>query len=103
ISVEDVKNAMKKLEEYSIKNSADLDPEARMILGVVKSNSGKRIGDLFKLYQKKGGRSAYKTFQRKIDKLHNGKFISVQKTQGGAEGNTSIISYNEGGKKLTDY
>jgi len=57
---------------------------------------------LFKTYQKKGGSLAYKSFQRKIDKLQKNKFISVEKTTGGKEGNTTIVKYAQT-RKLTDF
>jgi hypothetical protein len=69
----------------------------------VKKNSGKKIGDLFKVYQDNGGAMVYKSFQRKIAKLESGRFISVEKTTGGKDGTTSIISYSEAPKKLTDF
>jgi len=54
------------------------------------------MGDLFKLYQKKGGKLSYKTFQRKIAKLDEGKFIQLTRTHAG--GTTTIVE-----KKLTDF
>jgi len=97
IEMEDVTEAIKKLDDFTIKNSAELETEAKMIYEVVKNNSGKKIGDLFKIYQKEGGISSYKTFQRKIAKLEEGKFIQLTK-QTGAGGNTTIVE-----KKLSDY
>ena len=71
-------------------------------MDLVKNNSGKRIGDFFRLYQENGGNLVYKSFQRKIGKLEKNRFIAVEKTAGGDEGNTTIIkSISE--KKLTDF
>ncbi len=103
IEMDDSAYAIHKLDQYSIKNSAELDPEIHEILDMIKDNPASKIGDLFSLYQKKGGKSSYKTFQRRIDKLETGKFITVEKTEGGSEGNTSIISLRELPKKLTDF
>ncbi len=100
---EHAKKAVQKLDEFSIKKSTDLEEDTRMILNIIKENSGKKIGDLFKIYKKKDGKNTYKTFQRKIEKLEKNKFIEVSKTSGGAEGNTSIISYQNVEKKLTDF
>ena len=97
IELDDVKKAIEKLDEFYIKDSGELDDEVQFILGIVKGNSGKKIGDLFKVYEEQGGKASYKTFQRKIAKLQEGKFIKVTK-QTGAGGNTTIIE-----KKLTDY
>ena len=102
ISIDHAQQALKKIDDFSIKDSEELASDEQMILEMVKANSGKRIGDLFKCYQDNGGKLVYKSFQRKIDKLEKGKFISVEKTAGGDEGNTTIIKSNAE-KKLTDF
>jgi cell division control protein 6 len=101
IKLEHVNEAIKKMDEFTIKKKEDLDAEEQLILKIVKSNSGKRIGDLFKVYQQQGGEGVYKTFQRKIKKLDENKFISVSKVMGGKDGTTTIVSYQD--KKLTDF
>ncbi|MBU0471969.1 MAG: hypothetical protein KKF65_05050, partial [Nanoarchaeota archaeon] len=97
IELEDVQKALSKLDDFTIKNSADLEDETKSIYELVKENSGMKIGELFELYQKNGGKSSYKTFQRKIEKLSDNKFISTKK-QTGAGGNTTIVE-----KKLTEF
>lgn len=97
IDAEDVKKALAKLDDFTIKNSEDLEDETKDIYELVKKNSGKKIGELFEVYQTEGGKSSYKTFQRKIDKLSENKFISTTK-QTGKGGNTTIVE-----KKLTEY
>ncbi len=94
----EVEKAIKKLDDFTVKNSTELAIDEQIILSVVKEKSGSKIGDLFKHYQKKGGAGSYKTFQRKIKKLEEAKFIDVTKTQGGSEGNTTIVN-----KKLTEF
>lgn len=105
IDLDHVKKAIQKLDEYNIKKSTDLDAEVKNILDLIKSNSNKKIGDLFNMYVASGGSLSYKSFSRRIDKLKKDKFITVTKTQGGEEGNTSIIKYNNQGsaKKLTEF
>ena len=103
ITQEHMKAAIEKLDEFSIKKSTDLEDEIQFILGMIKKNSDSKIGDLFRIYQKDGGRSSYKTFQRKIKKLEQGKFITTEKIAGGEEGNTTIIKYKGTTKKLTDF
>ncbi|MEM4260630.1 MAG: AAA family ATPase [Candidatus Woesearchaeota archaeon] len=97
IKKEHVNIALLKLDEFVIKSSLDLDEESQKIFKIIKENSGQKIGDLFKLYQKSGGVQSYKSFQRKIAKLDEGKYISLEKTHGSG-GNTTIIN-----KKITDY
>jgi len=97
ISQADVEKAISKLDTFTIKSSAELDEDTRFILSVVKEHSGKKIGELYEVYQKKGGKHTYKTFQRKIAELDKGNFVSTKK-QTGTGGNTTIVE-----KKLTDY
>lgn len=97
IILDDVEKAISKLDNFSVKNSAELSEDSRFILNIIKENSGKKIGDLFEIYQQKGGKQTYKTFQRKIAELDKGNFISTRK-QTGSGGNTTIVE-----KKLTDF
>ena len=102
ITIEHAQLALEKIKDFTIKNLDELATDEQLILDLVKTNSGKRIGDFFKLYQENGGNLVYKSFQRKIDKLEKNRFIAVEKTAGGDEGNTTIIkSISE--KKLTDF
>ncbi len=68
----------------------------------MKENSGQKIGDVYKAYQNSGGSAIYKTFQRKIAKLAEDRFITANKIEGGREGNTTIVSYGKE-KKLTEF
>ncbi len=101
ITKDDVLKAIAKLDDFKIKNKEELDDEERLILKIIKENSSKKIGDLYKSYQQHGGEGVYKTFQRKIKRLEENKFISTSKVIGGKEGTTTIVSYQE--KKITDY
>ena len=103
ITLEHVKKAVEKADEFNIKTSSDLDEESNLILDIIKENSGRKIGDLYKTYKEKDGCLTYKSFQRKIAKLEKYKFIDVNKTLGGKEGSTSIISYKQRMKKLSDF
>src|SRR3989344_2891257 len=102
ISLEHAQQALDKMDEFTIKNPEELQSDEQMILDLARKNSGDKIGNLFKKYQENGGKLVYKSFQRKIEKLEDGKFISVEKTAGGGDGNTTIIKSNSE-KKLTDY
>ena len=90
ITLENVKSALGKLEEFTIKKADTLDEESKNIFEIIKNNSGLKIGELFKIYQENEGTISYKTFQRKIAKLGEGKFVTLTK-QTGAGGNTTII------------
>lgn len=102
VNAEHVRLAIAKLEDFSVKKSTDLEEELKKVLQLIKENNSMKIGDLYKTYQEHGGAVSYKTFQRKIKKLEDGKFISVTRTEGGDEGNTSIIKF-AGIKKLTEF
>lgn len=102
IDAEDSRKAIKKLEEFTIKKTDDLQTEERVILNLIKSNPGKKIGDLFDIYLANGGTGVYKTFQRKIKKLSDNKFLHVKKVTGGKEGTTTIVNAPQS-TKLTDF
>ncbi len=101
ITEENVNIAIEKMEQFSIKNSTDLDNEANFILKIARENPNTKIGELFKIYQKKGGNVVYKTFQRKITYLDKNRFIATERIMGGPEGTTTII--NPENKKITDF
>lgn len=102
INLDHVKKAIQKLDEFSIKEKSDLEQESRNILEIVKNNSNKRIGDLYDVYKKYNGALSYKSFQRKIEKLQKNKFIFIERTMGGKQGNTTIVKYSKT-KKLTEF
>lgn len=102
VSLDHVKKAVEKLSELNVKDTAGLDDDASFVLNIVKLNTGRKIGDLFKIYQENAGKSSYRTFSRKISRLQEGGYVSVKKVSGGAEGSTSIITY-QSVKKLTDF
>ncbi len=97
VTVEHVKQAIEKLDQFTSKKTEELDEESKFILSIVKNSSGNRIGELYKEYQKEGGKTSYKTFQRKITRLEEGKYINLTK-QSGAGGNTTIVE-----KRLTEF
>lgn len=92
-----------KLNEFSVNEKEALEDETKFILTIVKQHSGKKIGEIFREYQKEGGNSVYKTFQRKIAKLADGKFIGVKKITGGADGTTTLITFNASVKQLSEF
>jgi cell division control protein 6 len=98
ITLEHVKTALARMDEFFTKNQAELEDDTRNILELVNKNPGKKIGDLYHLYQKQGGQGSYKTFQRKIARLEQNRFITLEKSGGGAGGNTTIVN-----KKIDDY
>ena len=102
IEKRDVEDAVIKLDEFNIKNPEELEDDTQFVLDIIKKNSGSRIGDIFRKYQEEGGKREYKSFQRKIKTLEQGKFIDTEKMTG-AGGNTTILTYKEKEKKLTDF
>lgn len=102
ISREHVLQAIGKADDFKINPETELEDEDRFILDVIKKNSGKKIGEVYKAYQEAGGKALYRTFQRRVDKFEKGRYISVNKLVGGPEGNTSLL-YFSSEKKLTDY
>ena len=103
ILLEHARESINKLDNFTIKKSSDLTEDERKVLELVRENSGRKIGDVFKLYQEKGGNLVYKSFQRKIKKLELNNFISLERKDGGAEGNTTIVNAKDAEKKLSEF
>ncbi|MBI2665950.1 AAA family ATPase [Candidatus Woesearchaeota archaeon] len=101
ISIEYVAEAIKKVNEFQIKPKEGLDEELLMILDLVREHSGKKIGEVFSAYAEKGGELSYKSFNRRILKLTEGRFISTEKLSG-RDGNTTIL-HHIADKKLTEF
>jgi cell division control protein 6 len=101
ITKDDVTRAILKLDDFTTKDKEALAEDEQLILKLVKEHSGSRIGDLFRSYQQKGGAGSYKTFQRKMVKLEEGKFVRLEKTLGGTEGNTTIV--HQANKTLDEF
>ena len=102
IALDHAKEASEKLIDFSIKKKDELDEEMQKVLNVIKTNNGGKIGELFKEYQGEGGSLSYKSFQRKVSKLNENKFISTEKIMGGSEGTTTMIKLPQE-KKLTEF
>lgn len=92
--------AAQKLADFKPKEKEELENDTKIVLELVKEHTGKKIGELFDIYKQKGGSCTYKTFQRRIETLQQANFISVEKIQGGKEGNTTKVNYT---KNLTEY
>jgi cell division control protein 6 len=103
ITLEHAQKAIVKLTEFARKDANQLDEDTKLLLGVVKENSGAKIGDLFKAYTDKGGKAAYKTFQRKIEKLGKAGFVETEKIMGGKEGTTTLVNFAVKDKKLDEF
>lgn len=97
VTVEHVEKAFATMDDFTIKSSSDLNAEEQFIFDIVKRESGKKIGDLYNQYKKEGGTGSYKTFQRKIAALDEGKFVTLERKTGDG-GNTTIVN-----RKLTEY
>ncbi len=106
INIEQINNAIRKLDDFTINKEEGLDVETRFVLELIKKNPESRTGDLYKIYTNNGGNSSLKTFTRKLKRLEDGKFIILDKSGGGPDGNTSIIklaSKSPVNKKLTEF
>ncbi len=95
--------AILKCEKFTVKSPELLEDETQQILRLIELNTGKKIGDLFRLYQSQNPKAVYKTFQRKIAKLAQGKFIDVEKISGGTEGTTTMVHAKRKEKTLGEF
>ncbi len=101
ITVQHVQCVLEKGVEIYTKEPFELDDECRTILGIIKTNSGIRIGDIFKKYEDSGGILSYKTFSRKIQTLAYGNFVTLKRIAG-AGGNSTLI-YHQNVKRLSEF
>ncbi|MBT7902268.1 AAA family ATPase [Candidatus Woesearchaeota archaeon] len=102
ITKEHVQETLTKMEEFFVKKPADLEDDMQTILAIIQDHDGKKIGDIYKVYQENGGKAIYKTFQRRIRKLSDNKYITTKTISGGSEGRTTIIHVSKM-KKLTEF
>lgn len=93
-----VQAAAARMDDFFTKNKEELEDETKAILGIVREHHGSKIGDLYNEYKRKGGACSYKTFQRKIARLEQNRFITLEKSGGGAGGNTTIVN-----KKINEF
>jgi len=95
VRAEHVEKVISKIpHKFSRVDQEELTDDEKFVLSLVKKNSGRKIGDLFTLYQQDGGKQTYKTFQRKISRLSASGFIQTKKIMGGVEGSTTIVEYS---------
>jgi cell division control protein 6 len=92
-----VQTALARMDEFFTKHKEDLEDDTKRVLDLVNKHPDRKIGELFNLYQKDGGQCSYKTFQRKIARLEQNRFIAVEKKTGGPGGNTTIV------KRINEY
>ena len=101
INLTHVAVAIKKVEDFHIKPVEGLEDDLQLILEIIKNNSGKKIGEIYSTYIEKEGEMSYKSFQRRILKLNEARFISTEKVSG-KDGNTTVVHYSSE-KKLTEF
>jgi cell division control protein 6 len=101
ITSDHVKQALAKMDHFTIKDQGDLEDDAQRILEIIKAHDGSRIGDLYEKYKQTGATVTYKTFQRRIRKLADNRFIDTKRVTG-KDGNTTIIEIAKT-KKLSEF
>jgi len=85
ITMEQIASAIKKLDEFTINKEEQLNSEDKIYFWIIKKNTDTKTGELYKIYCKNGGSCSQKTFVRKLKELEKGKFITIEKSGGGAE------------------
>ena len=101
ITAAHIAEALKKVDDFHIKPKDGLDEELQSILDLIREQTGRKIGEIFAAYAERGGEMSYKSFQRRINKLKEGKFVNTEKSVSG-EGNSTILHY-DADRKLTEY
>ncbi len=103
IKLEHAQKAIENTDTFKIKSSSDLTEDEKLVLGIVKENTGKNTGELFEIYTKSGGDKSMKTFTRHLQKLENKKLITMELTGEGFQGKSSVIKYIGFERKLVDF
>lgn len=103
IKLEHAQQAIANTDAFKIKSSSDLTDDEKLVLGIVKENSGKNTGELFDVYTKSGGDKSMKTFTRHLQKLEAKKLLSMELTGEGFQGKSSVIKFIGFEKKLVDF
>ncbi|MBS3110346.1 AAA family ATPase [Candidatus Woesearchaeota archaeon] len=103
VRLDHVKKAMEKIQDFSVNSKDELEDDVKKLLDLIRENSGKKSGDLFRAYEEAGGQNNYKWFQRKVARLRQGRYITTEKITGGPEGTTTIVKYSGETKKLTEF
>ena len=98
IDIIDAEEAIKKLDNFKIKNSEDLNDTLNDIIELIKLNNGKSSKELFEIYWK----DSYKTFKRRLNELEKNKLISTKDVNFGPNGKKTIVNYGNI-KKLNDF
>jgi len=97
ITEEIAKKTIDKLKDFKIMDSEDLDYDMKKILDLVKKSSGLNVKQLYDNYVEENGKSSYRTFHRRIEKLIDDRLIEVEDVKG--PGGSAIIKY----KRLSEY
>ncbi|MEK6907549.1 MAG: hypothetical protein AABW45_03400, partial [Nanoarchaeota archaeon] len=97
ITLENIRKAITKLDEFKIKN--DLNQEQNEILELIKKHSGKQAKDIYNYYNKS---ISYRTFRRRLEELENAKLITLEEKSLGAKGKITHVYYGTN-KSLSEF
>ena len=99
ITHDHIKEAISKLSSFNFNKSSALIDEDKIILDLIKENSGDSITEIYDLYKDKGDKS-YRTFQRKIEKFKKNKLVTTEEISEGIRGKSTKVYYS---KKLSEF
>ncbi|MBI2670508.1 AAA family ATPase [Candidatus Woesearchaeota archaeon] len=100
ISLNHANLAIEKFQKSRVADKSDLEEEEKLILDLIKENSGKKIKEIYELYKKAGGDKAYTTFHRRINDLKKNKLIETEELSQARSGKSYIVKYV---KKLNEF
>lgn len=98
IKLIDAEEAIKKLDNFKVKSSEDLNNNLNEVLELIKLNDGKSSKELFEIY----GKDSYKTFKRRLNELENNKLISTKEVNLGPKGKMTLVNFGSL-KRLNDF
>lgn len=101
VELKDAEAALSRLPQFAPKRSDELMEDERLVLKAAREKSGKAIGEIFSYYESSGGKSNYRTFQRRIQKLQIARLVLTERAYLGKEGNTTLVKAVKAQEKET--
>lgn len=94
--------AIEKLQEFKRIPPNNLDPDANILLEIIKSHSGSSTKDVHNFYNHSQKEVSYKTMKRKLDSLKKAGLIDIKEEFLGVAGRISRVYYTPS-KTLDDF
>ena len=93
VKAEHAAGAIGKIKDFSPRSADSMTEDEKMLIGIIKGNSGKIIGEIFSIYQNAGGTKSQRTVDRIVKKLEKKGIIELKATGEGFKGKSTILIF----------